>query len=239
MDDDLKKIYRPRKLTPQEIQEGCIKLSNGDKTESRICVINEEFRQGIDFMTKFSKSVSFFGSARTTPGDEHYEQARSLAARVVTELDYAVVTGGGPGIMEAGSRGAHEAGGISIGLTIQLPMEQTSNPYLTHELGFYYFFTRKVTLAYAAEAYVYFPGGFGTLDELFEILTLVQTEKIDPVPVILMGEDYWRPLEAYIKKVLLEDHQTISPEDMDLFTITDDEDIAMEIIKNAPIKRLN
>jgi uncharacterized protein (TIGR00730 family) len=229
--------YRPKRLTPDEIREGCITLNNGDQTEARICVINEEFRQGFDFIKTYEKSVSFFGSARTQPGDEHYEQARRLGYRVAKELGYAVVTGGGPGIMQAGNQGAHEAGGRSIGFTIALPFEQTSNPYMTDELPFYFFFSRKVALAYSAEAYCYFPGGFGTLDELFEILTLIQTEKISKVPVILVGVDYWQPLDDFIKKTLLEEHHTISPEDLNLYTITDNEDAIIELIKNAPVKR--
>lgn len=238
MDKEQAKKYRPHKLSVDEIRDGCIQVSDGDASETRICVINEEFRQGMETIGTYEKSVTFFGSARTEPGDEHYEQARRIASRVATELDnYAVVTGGGPGIMGAANRGAYEAGGRSIGFTITLPFEQVVNPYLTDEAPFYFFFTRKVALAYAAEAYLYFPGGFGTLDELFEILTLIQTEKIAKVPVVLVGSDYWKPLDAFIRKTLLEEHKTISPEDIDLYTITDDEDEILEIIKNVSIKR--
>lgn len=238
MDEELKKLYRPRKLTTAEIREGCINISNGDETETRVCVINEEFRQGMEVIKTYEKSVSFFGSARTKEGDEHYEQARRIGKRIATELDdYTVVTGGGPGIMEAGSRGAFEAGGRTVGFTITLPMEQVSNPYLTEEVPFYFFFTRKVALAYSAEAYLFFPGGYGTMDELFELLTLIQTEKISNVPVLLIGSEYWKPLDAFIKQVLRDSHKTISPGDVDLYKITDNEDEVIEIIKNVPVKR--
>lgn len=206
-------------------------------TNERVNDIEEEFRRGFAFIQKHPRSVTFWGSARFKEGNEHYEQARRLGKRIVEELDYSVVTGGGPGIMEAGNRGAYEGGGKSLGLTIKLPMEQRTNAYVTDSCDFYYFFSRKVTLAFAAEAYLYFPGGFGTLDELFEILTLVQTGKIEgKIPIILIGSDYWKPLDAFIRKELLKDHSAISPEDLNLYTITDDEDEIMEIIKNAPIR---
>jgi hypothetical protein len=237
MDEHLEKIYRPRKLTTEEIREGCINIHEDNDTETRICVINEEFRQGFEFIKTYEKSVTFFGSARTKEGEFHYEQARTMAQKIVQELGYAVVTGGGPGAMAAANQGAKEAGGRSIGFTITLPHEQTSNIHLTDEIRFYYFFSRKVAMSYAAEAYIYMPGGFGTLDELFEILTLIQTEKISSVPVILMGKDYWEPLDAFIKETLRDKHKTISPEDIDLYTITDDEDEILEIVKNAPVKR--
>ncbi|MCD8527961.1 MAG: TIGR00730 family Rossman fold protein [Candidatus Pacebacteria bacterium] len=225
--------YRPKKLTTDEIREGCVLLTDGDEHETRICVINEEFRQGLDFIKTYDASVTIFGSARTPETDPYYDLARTIARRIVQDLGYAIVTGGGPGMMEAGNRGAHDARGRSIGFSIKLPMEQTSNPYMTDELSFYFFFSRKVCMTYASEAYIYMPGGFGTLDELFEILTLVQTEKISRFPIILVGEDFWRPLDAFIKKTLLEQYQTISPEDLDLYIITDDVDLIIETIKKS------
>ncbi len=231
-------IWRPKKLTIDEIREGCIELTGNNETETRVCVINEEFRQGFDFIKKYQKTVTFFGSARLTEDHEAYQQAVTLAGMVARELGYGVVTGGGPGIMEAGNRGAFEAGGQALGLNIRLPMEQTSNPYQTDSLDFYFFFSRKVTMAYSAEAYIYFPGGFGTLDELFEILTLVQTDKIAHVPIILFGSAFWKPLDEYIRKILLAEYHTISEKDLDLYTITDSYDEALEIIRKAPI-RLN
>jgi uncharacterized protein (TIGR00730 family) len=179
--------------------------------------------------------VTFFGSARTDENDSNYRKARSLANRIVKELNYAILTGGGPGIMEAGNRGAHEAGGKSAGLTIELPHEQLSNKYLTDEIRFHYFFSRKVCLSFAAEAYVFFPGGFGTLDEFSEILTLVQTGKIERVPIILVGRAYWKNLEHFFKESMIQ-NKMIEEDDLSLFTITDDEDEIIDIIKNAPIR---
>lgn len=227
----------PQMLTPTEIREGCITLNHGENNESRLCVINEEFRQAFDFVSQFPKSVSIFGSARFKEGNEYYEAARSLAARIVTDTGYAIVTGGGPGIMEGANRGAKEAGGVSVGLSIQLPMEQVTNPYLTHELNFYYFFSRKVTLSYAAEAYVFMPGGFGTMDELFEILTLVQTHKIERAPIILYGTEFWKPMMEFVIEKMRDDWKTIDPNDLDLMTITDQPDLIIDIIKSAPIRK--
>jgi len=181
--------------------------------------------------------VTFWGSARTQSNDPDYKKAARLAARIHKELGYAIITGGGPGIMAAGNCGAYDAGGKSVGLTIKLPHEQTTNLCLTHHMDFQYFFTRKVCLAFAAEAYVYFPGGFGTLDELFEILTLVQTKKIAPAPaIILVGKSYWGGLDTFIRKHLLKG-QKIDVEDLNLYTITDNEDEIIQLIKKAPIRK--
>ncbi len=138
--------------------------------------------------------------------------------------------------MEAGNRGAYEMGKPSLGLTIELPMEQSTNPYVTEEMPFYFFFTRKVLMAYSAEAYLYFPGGYGTLDELFEILTLVQTGKISRLPIILVGAAFWKPLDEFIKQTLLAEKGTISESDLDLYIITDDEDKIVEMVRNAPMR---
>lgn len=237
---DTHDVFRPKKLTLEDIKEGCIKLTGHETgTETRICVINEELRQGIEFVETLDRSVTCFGSARIGESNPHYEQARNITYRIAKELGYTIITGGGPGMMEAANRGAFEAGGRSIGMTIRLPHEQFTNAYVTDEIPFYFFFTRKVTMTYSAEAYIYFPGGFGTMDELFEILTLVQTGKIAKVPVILVGEDYWRPLDEFIKKSFLEQHQTISLADAALYTITDDEDTILDIVRNAPIREEN
>lgn len=202
----------------------------------RISRITREFSRGFKFIKKYPKSVTFFGSARFKEDNHHYVQARSIAEKL-SGLGYAIVTGGGPGIMQAGNHGAHDADGESVGLNIRLPHEQIINPYVKDSVDFYYFFSRKVTLSFSAEAYLYFPGGFGTLDELFEILTLVQTHKIPKVPIILVGSDFWNPLNEFIKANLLDKCGTISPEDIDLYKITDDEDEIAEIVKGAPIRR--
>lgn len=206
-----------------------------EETRQRVDRISEEFKNGFTLIQGCRMSVTFWGSARTHPSDPDYKKAQRLASRFA-KLGYSIVTGGGPGIMAAANCGAYDAGGKSVGLTIKLPMEQKTNLCLTHHMDFKYFFTRKVCLAYAAEAYIYFPGGFGTLDEFFEVLTLVQTHKIYPAPaIILVGKKYWKNLDKLIKKRLLKD-QKISPEDLKLYTITDDEDEIVEIVKKMPIR---
>ena len=171
----------------------------------RLAVISKEFSESFEFLKQYPKSVTIFGSTRTSEDDPYYEKARHLASRIVTELRYAVATGGGPGIMEAANRGAYEAGGNSIGLLIELPAGQLENKYMTDKMTFHHFFSRKVALAFSAEAYIFFPGGFGTLDEFSEILTLVQTLKIAQVPILLVGEEYWKPLmQVFRDKMLAE-----------------------------------
>lgn len=201
----------------------------------RISLISKEFKDGFNFLEDLPKSVTFFGGARFNEEHPYYKQAESLARRIVKELDYAVVTGGGPGVMEGANKGAFDEGGISAGLTIQLPHEQVINPYLTKHLDFYYFFSRKVCLSFATEAYLFFPGGFGTLDEFFEILTLVQTKKIEKVPIVLVGTEFWDGVHSMMKEELLS-RGAIDPEDLNLYTITDDEAKIIEIIKAAPIR---
>ncbi len=201
----------------------------------RVSLISHEFKAGFSFLEDLPKSVTFFGGARFEPEHPFYKQAESLARRIVTELDYAVVTGGGPGVMEGANKGAFEGGGISAGLTIQLPHEQVINPYLTKHLDFYYFFSRKVCLSFATEAYLFFPGGFGTLDEFFEILTLVQTNKIEKVPIVLVGVEFWDGVHEMMKKELLA-RGTIDSTDLDLYTITDSEDEILDIIRTAPVR---
>lgn len=232
MMDELKKEGH-RHLTPEEIKKGCVEVSGGDDMETRICRINEELEQGMTDMEKYTKSVTFYGSARFKEGDEYYDRARKLANRISKELGSTIITGGGPGIMEAGNRGAYEAGGKSIGLPIRLPNEQTSNPYTTDQIPFYFFFARKVTLSFSSETFVFFPGGFGTFDELFELITLIQTKKLAPIPVVLYGVDFWTPIVELIKTQLAEKFKTISPDDLNLFTVTDDDDKVIEIVKNA------
>jgi hypothetical protein len=202
--------------------------------KKRVDVVTEELLEGFSFIKDTPKTVTFFGSARTLPTESDYQNAYELSKKIAS-LGDAIVTGGGPGIMEAANKGAFEIDGNSFGLTIQLPHEQKINPYINKIINFRYFFSRKVSLTYAAEAYMYFPGGFGTMDELFEILTLVQTNKIERVPIILFGSHFWNPLESFIQKFLLETGK-IDGADMKLFIITDSIDEAVEIIKNAPIR---
>jgi len=204
---------------------------------NRLYTANDEFVRGYDLIKKYPRSVSILGSARFKPDNHYYKQAESLGRRIVKELNYTIVTGGGPGIMEAANKGAFEAGGKSIGFAIKLPKEQTVNPYLTEYLEFEYFFSRKTLLYFSAETYIYFPGGFGTFDELFEIITLIQTKKIPPVPVILVGRSFWQPLLELIHKQLLDAESTISTGDENIYKIVDSEDEIIEIIKNAPFRQ--
>lgn len=206
-----------------------------EATRKRINSIADEFGEGFDLLESYPKSVTFFGSARTQPGDPQYEKARSLAKKITSELQYAVITGGGPGIMEAANHGAQEGGGPSLGLLIKLPFEQAQNPYIDEYVNFHYFFTRKVCLAFSAEAYVFFPGGYGTLDELFEVLTLIQTHKIKRVPVFLVDGEYWRKVDSLIYDELLSQGK-IDERDTDLYIITEDEDYVINLIKNVPVR---
>ena len=186
----------------------------------RMFKIMGEFVNGFEEMADVGKAVTIFGSARFEPENPYYKQATDLAAQLA-QCGYAVITGGGPGIMEAGNKGAFEADGQSIGLNINLPFEQHANPYLTNEVNFKYFFTRKVMLVKYSTAFVVFPGGFGTLDELFESLTLIQTQKILPFPVYLVGRDFWQGLIDWLRGTLLKEG-TISEKNMWLFKIVDD-----------------
>lgn len=203
--------------------------------DAHINDISKEFRGGFEFIKQYPKSVTIFGSARLTEASSHYKDAQKLAGRIVDVLGYTVITGGGPGIMEAANLGARDAGGNSVGLNIVIPHEQHTNPYTNNNYTFEYFFARKTMLNFAAEAYVFFPGGFGTFDELFGILTLVQTKKIPPVPIVLFGKDFWNPLKEYIQKCMLEQHHAISDEDMNLFVITDSVENTIRIIQDAPV----
>jgi len=193
----------------------------------------EEMLHGFKVAKSFPKVATIFGSARTPEGNEDYERARRIAGRIAEE-NYAVITGGGPGIMEAGNRGAFEAKGYSLGFNIMLPFEQVINPYVTHGIDFEYFSSRKMAMFFSARVFLYFPGGFGTMDELFQLLTLIQTKKAPPTPVILVGEKFWKPIEAVIKSTLRDEYKTISPDDINLYTITDDEDKILDIVRNAP-----
>jgi uncharacterized protein (TIGR00730 family) len=195
----------------------------------RVFKIMSEFIEGFDIIRRYGLAISFFGSARATLGDNSYKDAEELAARLAKN-GFAVITGGSSGVMQAANKGAFEAGGISVGLNINLPDAQTYNPYLTEKFGFDHFFVRKVMLTYASEVYVYFPGGFGTLDEFFEIVTLVQTKKIHKVPIILFGKEFWEPLLAFIEKTLLREHAAIDEGDMTLYTLVDSVDEAYDYI---------
>jgi uncharacterized protein (TIGR00730 family) len=188
-----------------------------------------EFVNGFEIMSNAGPCVSIFGSARTKESDPYYKMATSIAKRVV-ESGFGVITGGGPGIMEAANKGAQLANGTSVGLNIDLPFEQNNNDYIDRDksIDFDYFFVRKVMFVKYAQGFVVMPGGFGTLDELFEAITLIQTKKIEKFPIIMVGSEFWGGCIDWIKNTLLENHKTISPADIDLFTIVDTEDEVME-----------
>jgi len=190
-----------------------------------------EFVDGFEVLNKVGPCVSIFGSARTKPGTVYYELAVKMASRLVEE-GYGVITGGGPGIMEAGNKGAWMKGGTSIGLNIDLPFEQHHNAFIAadHNLKHRYFFVRKVMFVKYAQAFVAMPGGFGTLDELFEVLTLIQTNRIQRFPIVLMGVEFWEGLKKWIVEIMLQRHHNINPEDLDLFLLTDDPEEAVQYI---------
>lgn len=202
----------------------------------RVFRIMSEFVQGFELLRNYDLAATFWGSARLTPDNEYYKAAEELAAKLAKK-GFAVISGGGGGIMEASNVGAFKVGGKSIGLNIELPFEQKLNPYTTDSLTFKYFFSRKVMLTFSSEVYVYFPGGYGTLDEFFEIITLIQTKKIERIPMILYGRDFWQPLITWFEKDLVKKHKTISKEDLDLFYVADSvEDAYKYILKNVDFK---
>jgi uncharacterized protein (TIGR00730 family) len=195
-----------------------------------------EFISGFRKLHFIGPCVTVFGSARFGEDHPYYQAARNLSAQIAG-LGYTVMTGGGPGIMEAANKGAFEAGGLSVGCNILLPKEQKENPYLDTYVNFRYFFVRKTLLVKYSFAFVIFPGGFGTLDELFETLTLIQTKKIEGFPVVLFGKEYWKPLLDMIEK--MKEEQTILPEDTELMLVTDSPEEASEYIKNQTFEQFN
>jgi hypothetical protein len=198
----------------------------------RVFRIMSEFVEGFETMGDVGPAVSIFGSARTPKGDPFYAQARRLA-KILASRGFAVVTGGGPGIMEAANRGAKDGGGLSIGLNIALPKEQEANPYTDRLINFHYFFARLVMFVKYACAFVCFPGGFGTLHEFFNSMTLIQTGKAEAFPVILIGRRFWKGLDSWMRLRMLEAPGKISPGDMSLFRITDDLAEAVAIIEDS------
>ena len=189
-----------------------------------------EFVNGYEKLSKIGPCVSIFGSARTKPNHKYYKLAEEVAQKIVAH-GYGVITGGGPGIMEAGNKGAHIAGGTSVGLNIELPFEQHDNPYIDRDksLDFDYFFVRKVMFVKYSQGFVVMPGGFGTLDELFEAMTLIQTHKIETFPIILVGKEFWEGLIDWVKNTLLK-AGNISPKDLDLIQIVDSADEVIDIL---------
>jgi hypothetical protein len=202
---------------------------------ARIERVRAELDDGFSALAHIGKAVSIFGSARTAPGHPEYEQARALARRLGEE-GFAIITGGGPGTMEAANRGARDAGATSIGLAIDLPHEEGANPYADIALRFHYFFVRKVMFVRYASGFVVFPGGFGTLDELFEAATLRQTEKIRHFPITLVGSAYWRGLVDWLRETVLAEGK-ISPSDVDTLEVTDDPERVLEMMRAVDHRR--
>jgi uncharacterized protein (TIGR00730 family) len=204
-------------------------IENPVKDLWRIFRVMAEFTEGFEELAPVGPAVSFFGSARAKPQDKYYKLAEQTAAEIA-KAGFAVITGGGGGIMEAANKGAAKVGGQSIGLNIELPLEQIPNDYQNLSLHFRYFFVRKVMFLKYAHGFIVFPGGFGTMDEFFESLVLIQTLKQASFPVILMVSNYWEGLTEWMKQKMLEEHGFIAPEDLNVFTVVDDPNVATEII---------
>ncbi|MGD0914970.1 MAG: TIGR00730 family Rossman fold protein [Thermodesulfobacteriota bacterium] len=199
----------------------------------RLFRIMAEFVEGFEALSRCHPAASIFGSTRIKPGDEVYQKAE-IIGRLLAQNGFSVITGGGPGVMEAANKGASDAGGKSIGLNIELPLEQKPNPYANITLSFRYFFVRKVLFVKYAMAYIILPGGFGTMDELLEAVTLIQTHKIKPFPVILVGSQYWKGLLDWIKEVVLKAGK-ISPADLDILQLIDEPEEIIRTIKKTVI----
>jgi uncharacterized protein (TIGR00730 family) len=199
----------------------------------QIFKIMAEFVEGFEKMASIGPCVSLFGSARTNPGNRYYMMAEEIAFKL-TQNGYGVITGGGPGIMEAANKGAQRGNGISVGLNIQLPFEQSSNPFIDADklITFKHFFVRKVVFQKYAQGFIVLPGGFGTFDEFFESVTLIQTGKIGKFPIVLVGSEFWKGMVNWIEKVVQEEEKNISPEDMDLFKVVDTADEAVAVIND-------
>lgn len=198
----------------------------------RIFRIMAEFVEGFQFLSETSREVTIFGSARFSSDDRWYKEAVKLG-RLLAKNKFTVITGGGPGIMEAGNKGAVQGGGESIGLNIQLPTEQRTNPFVKTGRGFHYFFTRKVMMAASAQAYVFFPGGFGTLDEFLEMVVLIQTGKAQKVPIVCVGHEFWDPFFTWIKKIVCEQFNAVTNKDLKLYRVVETAEEAFALIKNS------
>jgi hypothetical protein len=237
MDADELRPSGPRRGPTQDEQLLVTPLQVPDRRQPissdpwRVLRIMGEFVEGFDTLSAVRNGVTIFGSARTKPGDPMYESCVQTAHRLATE-GFTVITGGGPGIMEAGNKGAREADGESIGLNIELPFEQGTNAFVDTAIHFRYFFVRKTMFVKYSMGFVVFPGGFGTMDELFEALTLIQTGKITHFPVVLFGSAYWQGLVAWLRDTMAAQHK-IEPSDLDLFTVTDDPAVAVGALKAA------
>ncbi|HLD25702.1 MAG TPA: TIGR00730 family Rossman fold protein [Candidatus Andersenbacteria bacterium] len=198
----------------------------------RIFRIMAEFVEGFEFLYPLRREVTIFGSAQLTEKSHWYQEALAFG-RLLAENNFTVITGGGPGVMEAANRGAVEGGGESIGLDIELPTTQRRNEYIKRGIGFHYFFIRKVMLSASAQAYVFFPGGFGTLDEFFEMITLVQTKKMEPVPIVCVSNEFWLPLDDWIRDKMVQETKMVDSSDVDLYRVVDSAQEAFALVKDS------
>ena len=219
-------------LMPDEHRHGAVEgPPRMSEITWRIFRIMAEFVEGFEFLSGSKREITILGSARLAKGSHWYNEAEKFG-RLLGEKGFTIITGGGPGVMEAANKGAKETGAESIGINIQLPHEQRQNEYVTRGRGFHYFFTRKVMLAASAQAYVFFPGGFGTCDEFFDMITLIQTKKAHPIPMICVGREFWEPLYKWMREQMLS-HGTINEEDLCLFHIVDSAEEAFELVKES------
>jgi len=228
--------YKHRHITADDIKKGCIDLAGGDGEEAKLCMIQEEFHRGIDAVKDIGPSVTFYGSSRLKPDHPEYIRAYKLANRIARELGCVIISGGGPGIMEAANKGAKDAGVESLGFTIRLPKAQATNQYVTKEIPFHFFFARQVSMSYSTKVCIFCAGGIGTMYEFFEMLAHLQTGKIGPLPVILYGVEFWTPIEKLLKEQFREKYKTIEHNDLDIFIITDDQDMILDIIKKSKMR---
>ncbi|MDR4505047.1 MAG: TIGR00730 family Rossman fold protein [Candidatus Scalindua sp.] len=227
-----KTVTSPKKFSicPEYRIAHILEESDEKVSSWRILKIVGDFVSGYEFLKRYDLAVSIFGSARRGFEDEVYLEAQKLGNKLAKK-GFAVITGGGPGIMEAANRGAHEAQGKSVGINIQLPAEQHTNPFVKESIAVNYFFVRKLMLSFASEVYVFFPGGFGTLDEFFELITLIQTKKSKPVPIILVNREYWSPLLEWIQNNVYEKNHAIDAEDMEIYNLVNTADEAFKLIQ--------
>ncbi|MCF6149775.1 MAG: TIGR00730 family Rossman fold protein [Candidatus Kuenenia sp.] len=226
----LKKNSGKVKIIPDHRITGVIENHDKEISSWRLFKIIGEFVNGYEFLKKYELAASIFGTSRLGFHDKVYKDAQKLGYKLAM-AGFAVITGGGPGVMEAANKGAFKAGGKSVGINIKLPHEQETNKYVQESIEFNYFFVRKLMLSFASEVYIFFPGGFGTLDELFEMITLVQTKKSKPIPIILVNKEFWKPLLDWIENQIYKENHAICKKDMDIFHLVDTADDAFLLVK--------
>jgi len=223
----------PASKLPAPSREEKIPLHKMSDITWRIFRIMSEFVEGFQFLSQFKKEVTIFGSTRLSEDNKWYKEATKMG-ELLAEAGYTVITGGGPGIMEAANKGAFKVDPKkSVGINIELPKEQRINPYVGSSHAFYYFFTRKVMLAASAQAYIYFPGGFGTSDELFEMITLIQTKKMQPVPVVLIDKNFWQPFIEWVENKMVKEYHTVDMKERKIFKVCNSATEAMKYIKTS------